>query len=145
MRFGGLYWIFCFALLFSGLLALIEIIKKKNPQAAEAIEKVSGYAGYIGLGAMVTAILTLLQIIKYLSFFFRLVPISTIVLIVAMVSAILLGIFQSIDLFKSWGILNKEKGDALSAKLSGIKIPLGFAGAGSALYLLLWRLVGWAF
>lgn len=145
MSFTSLFWPFVLTLLASGLIAIMDIIKKKNPQAANAIATVAGFGGYIGLGAMVTAIITFFNLLRGLSILMRIVPLSTIMLLAACVSAVLLGIFMSIDLFTQWGLLNKEKGSALSAKLSGIKIPLGFVAVISSVYLILWYFIQWGF
>lgn len=145
MSFTSLFWPFVLTLLASGLIAIMEIIKKKNPQAANAIAMAASFGGYIGLGAMITAIITFFNLLRGLSFLMRFVPVSTIMLLAACVSAVLLGIFMSIDLFTSWGVLNKEKGSAMSAKLAGIKIPLGFVAVISSVYLILWNLIGWGF
>ena len=142
---GGGFWILAIGLIVAGALALAEIIKKKNPQAGEAVEKIAKYQGYIGIGLLAVSIWNLLAILRWLSFLLKALPISTIVLIAALGSGILLGLSQGISLFKNFGILSDEKAGKIEGKLTGIKIPLGFIAVSSAVYLILWRLIGWRF
>lgn len=45
MLTNGTFLLFIVTLILSGALALIEIIRKKNPELAKAIESLSSFAG----------------------------------------------------------------------------------------------------
>ncbi|MBN1799377.1 MAG: hypothetical protein JW822_12420 [Spirochaetales bacterium] len=138
-------WIFLVALLLAGIFALAELIAKKNKEAGELIEKVSSYQGYVGIGLIVFSVWNLILTLDGIGILLQVFPLSGIVMIAALVAGILLGIFESIDLFKSWKLLKEEAVDKVKGKLAVIKIPLGFVGIISSLYLMLWGVVMWTF
>jgi hypothetical protein len=130
-------WIFVASLLLAGIFALAEIIAKKNKEAGELIGKISSYQGYVGIGLVVFSIWNLIYTISDISNLIAAFPLSTIVFVAALVTGILLGLFESIDLLKSWKILQEEMIDNVKGKLAVIKVPLGFIGILSSIYLML--------
>jgi hypothetical protein len=138
-------WIFLASLLLAGIFALAELIAKKNKEAGELIEKVSSYQGYVGIGLIIFSVWNLILTIKDVGTLLSIFPLSGIVFIAALVTGILLGIFESIDLFKSWKILKEEAVDKVKGKLVLIKTPLGLVAIIGSLYLMLWGVVGWLF
>jgi hypothetical protein len=139
---GGLSWFFIIALIISGLLALIEVIRKKNPQAAASIEKVSSFGGYVGIGLLVLSIIQLIQMLRWFSVLLQVVPVTTIIWLGALAAGVVLGLFQSIDLLKTWGVLKDDKAAGLNTKLKGISIPFGFIAVGTGLYILVFSITG---
>lgn len=136
-----MFWVFCITLLVAGLLAIIEILKKKNPQIAQVVENVAPYVGYIGIGLIVFAVINLFDVLRMMKWSFAYAPISTVVALAALVVAVLLGIFQSIGVLKQFGVLKDEQASSISNKLIGIKIPLGFIAILSSIYLMLQNII----
>lgn len=142
---GGTFWLFIISLALVGALALVEIIRKKNSQAAEAVEKLSSFSGWIGLALVIFCIINLLDVLRYLDMILKVVPVSTIVVLAALASGAILGLLQMLDILKQFGIIKDEQAKSISSKLAGVKIPFGFIALLSAGYLALWSIVKWGF
>jgi hypothetical protein len=138
-------WIFLISLLIAGIYALAELIAKKSAEAGGMIEKVSGLQGYVGIGLIVFSLWNLFYILGSVGGLIQVLPLTGIILIAALIVGILLGVFESIDLFKSWKILNEEVVTKVKGKLVVIKTPLGLIAVIASLYLILWGLAGWGF
>ena len=136
----GSWYILIGGLIVAGIIAILDFIKKKNPEVAEKLKVIANYSGYVGVGLLGVGIWRLLHAL-FTSYFGRsligllLKSGAGIVYLVSIVIAIILGLFQAISMLKSWGILSEEKGNQLESKLSTIKVPLGFAAIVSAVLL----------
>jgi hypothetical protein len=138
-------WIFLVSLLIAGIFALAELIAKKNKEAGELIAKVAAFQGYVGIGLIVFSIWNLFAILGSVGGLLSSLPLTGIILIAALIAGVLLGVLESIDLFKSWKLLNEEAVDKVKGKLVVIKTPLGLIGIIASLYLILWGVVIWGF
>lgn len=145
--YGGLAWTFVIVLILSGLLTMIDKIREKNAQAAENLEKIAQYQGYGGVFLVVFGLINLLRILfsGAMGVLFRVVPVTTIVLLAALICGIILGLLQSVGVLKSWGALDEEKGGKIEGSLGGFKSMLGMVGVISGVYLLLAFITQWRF
>lgn len=94
---------------------------------------------------MIFCVITLGDVLPGLKLLFRVIPVSTIILLAALVAGIGLGLFQLIGLLKQFKIVSEDKLAGLEEKLALVKIPLGFLSIGAGVYLLLWRIIKWSF
>ena len=132
-------------MLIGGLFAIIELVKKRSPQAAEVISKISGFQGYIGAGIIVFSIWNLVQLFRGIRVMFKFFPVSTVFLLVALITGLLLGVLQSIDLARSFKKLPEDKLKLIDTKLSKIRIPLGFCAIVTSIYLALAGIIHFRF
>ena len=142
---GGIFYLFLATLIISGALALVEIIRKKNPDAAKGIEALSSFSGWVGLGLVVFCVITLLDVLRVVGLLFRVVPVSTIVVLASLIAGIVLGLLQLVGLLKQFGVINDAKAASMEGKLASVKIPFGFIAIISAIYLFVWTIIKWQF
>jgi len=64
---GGLAYMFFATLIASGILALVDLIRQKNPDAAKGIEMLAPASGWIGLGLLVSVVISLINVLRGLS------------------------------------------------------------------------------
>ena len=138
-------WLFLLSLLVGGAYAIVDLIKNKNPKAGEIVEKVAAYQGYLGLGLILFSAWNLILMLKDISIFLRFVPVTSIVLLAALVTGLLLGLLESLGILGSWKVMNQDTLTKIEQKLSGIKIPLGFVAIGTSIYLILAGIIRWTF
>ncbi|RPJ07321.1 MAG: hypothetical protein EHM28_07550 [Spirochaetaceae bacterium] len=136
-------WIWLASLFVGGLLALSEIISKKNKEAGELVQKLSAFQGYIGVGLIVFSVLNLIWNLSILIAAIPQIPVSAIIFIVALFAGIILGIMESIGLLKSFNIISAEVLDNISSKLMLFKVPLGIICVCASLYLAIWGIIQW--
>ena len=138
---GGLAYMFFATLIASGILALVDLIRQKNPDAAKGIEMLAPASGWIGLGLLVSVVISLINVLRGLSGLFRGVPVSSIVLIAALASGTILGLLQITGLLKQFGVMDDAKAAELDKKLLPIKVPVGIVAVLSGIYLFLFSII----
>jgi len=138
---GGLAYMFFATLIASGILALVDLIRQKNPDAAKGIEMLAPASGWIGLGLLVSIIVTLIEVLRYLGPWLKGIPVTTIVLLSALVSGAILGLLQITGLLKQFGVMDDAKAAELDKKLLPIKVPVGIVAVLSGIYLFLFSII----
>ena len=137
----GLFYAFLATLIASGILALVDLIRQKNPDAAKGIEMLAPASGWIGLGLLVSIIVTLIEVLRYLGPWLKGIPVTTIVLLSALVSGAILGLLQITGLLKQFGVMDNAKAAELDKKLLPIKVPVGIVAVLSGIYLFLFSII----
>ncbi|HPH01847.1 MAG TPA: hypothetical protein PK297_02665 [Spirochaetota bacterium] len=137
----GLFYAFLATLIASGILALVDLIRQKNPDAAKGIEMLAPASGWIGLGLLVSIIVTLIEVLRYLGPWLKGIPVTTIVLLSALVSGAILGLLQITGLLKQFGVMDDAKAAELDKKLLPIKVPVGIVAVLSGIYLFLFSII----
>ena len=144
--FSGLWYFFFITLVFSGLVACSEMVKKKNPKLAESLANLDqGVGGYAGVATIVLAIIALIQVLGVLSAWLRWMPVSTILFLGAIAAGIVLGLLNGVDALKGWGLVKEEQAASIKNKLKGVAVPFGMIGIVSGMYWLIFLIAGgWA-
>ncbi len=94
---------------------------------------------------MVFCVINLLDVLRVVGLLFRVVPVSTIVVLASLIAGIVLGLLQLVGLLKQFGVINDAKAASMEGKLASVKIPFGFIAIISAIYLFVWTIIKWQF
>ena len=134
-----MYYALTGLLILGGILAISNLIVAKKPQAKDLIDKLLPFQAIIGVGLLALGIWSLLALGGVLrSFSFA--PISAVVSLAMMGSAVLLGFMFGMPQIAKWipgeGAA-EQKGMALSKKLAPFQVIIGLGGLGSAVLRLL--------
>ena len=141
----GLFYAFLATLIASGILALVDLIRQKNPDAAKGIEMLAPASGWIGLGLLVSIVVTLIYVLRAIFSPHPSINLTVIVLLVALASGIILGLLQITGLLKQFGAMDDAKAAELDKKLLPIKVPVGIVAVLTGIYLFLFSIIQWKF
>jgi len=127
-------------LIVAGALAAASLIVQKQPNAREAIAKLVPFQGIIGIILLLWGLWQLIDLLRYFGLLMQFFPITAIAYLAAVLVAIGLGILLGYGLIQQY-VLSKNadanrSGEAVRAKLSGIQVPLGIAGIGLGIWLI---------
>ena len=132
-----MFWLFSLALLFSGIIVFVDVIKKKNPQLGEALGQIANYFGYVGVGLFILGVIALFSSLRVLGSSISGVSILFIIAIfVGPIVAILLGALNGINVIKPF-LSSKGGVENLETKLLAFKLPLGILAIVCSAYFLL--------
>ncbi len=145
MHFRGLFYAFVATLIASGILALVDLIRQKNPDAAKGIEMLAPASGWIGLGLLVSIVVTLIDVLRAIFSPHASIDLTVIVILVALASGIILGLLQITGLLKQFGVMDDAKAAELDKKLLPIKVPVGIVAVLTGIYLFLFSIIKWNF
>jgi len=136
----GMFYAFLATLIASGILALVDLIRQKNPDAAKGIEMLTPASGWIGLGLLVSIVVTLIQVLRSMSHG-AVINLSYIIVLVALGCGVILGLLQITGLLKQFGVMDDAKAAELDKKLLPIKVPVGIVAVLSGIYLFLFSII----
>ena len=127
-------------LIVAGALAAASLIIQKQPNARDALAKLVPFQGIIGIVLLLWGLWQLIDLLRYFGLLMQFFPITAIAYLASVLVAIGLGILLGYGLIQQY-VLSKNadanrSGEAVRAKLSGIQIPLGIAGIGLGLWLI---------
>lgn len=127
-------------LIVAGALAAASLIVQKQPNAREAIAKLVPFQGIIGIILLLWGLWQLIDLLRYFGLLMQFFPITAIAYLAAVLVSIGLGILLGYGLIQQY-VLSKNadasrSGEAVRAKLSGIQVPLGIAGIGLGIWLI---------
>ena len=127
-------------LIVAGALAAASLIVQKQPNARDALAKLVPFQGIIGIILLLWGLWQLIDLLRYFGLLMQFFPITAIAYLAAVLVAIGLGILLGYGLIQQY-VLSKNadasrSGEAVRAKLSGIQIPLGIAGIGLGIWLI---------
>lgn len=127
-------------LIVAGALAAASLIVQKQPNARDALAKLVPFQGIIGIILLLWGLWQLIDLLRYFGLLMQYFPITAIAYLAAVLVAIGLGILLGYGLIQQY-VLSKNadasrSGEAVRAKLSGIQIPLGIAGIGLGIWLI---------
>ena len=129
------YWITIILLVLTGVLACAGMIAAKKPNAAVAIGKLVPFQGIIGIIALVWGVWSLIDWITGGGIdLLSILPVLSIVLLIAAVLMILLGVLFGWSLISK--LSGKADGGAGLAKIASTQGPLGIAAIIDAIVLL---------
>jgi hypothetical protein len=127
-------------LIAAGVLAAASLIVQKQPNAQQAIAKLVPFQGIIGIILLLWGLWQLIDLLRFFSFIMQYAPITALAYLAAVLVAIALGILLGYGLIQQY-VLSKNadasrSGETVRAKLSGIQVPLGIAGIGLGIWLI---------
>ena len=140
----GTSWGIIVGLFLGGVLAAASLIIKRKPDAKELIDKIAPYQGYIGLCLFGWGLWNL-RVLKYMGLLLKHMPVSAIVIIVAVATMIILGFMLGFGLITKYALSKNEtamaKGQALRAKLAPIQGTLGLVAIAVSIALVVLNFV----
>ena len=127
-------------LIVAGALAAASLIVQKQPNARDALAKLVPFQGIIGIILLLWGLWQLIDLLRYFGLLMQFFPITAIAYLASVLVAIGLGILLGYGLIQQY-VLSKNadasrSGEAVRAKLSGIQVPLGIAGIGLGIWLI---------
>jgi hypothetical protein len=132
-----MFWIFTLALLFSGIIVFVDVIKKKSPQLGEVLGQIANYFGYVGIGLFILGVIALFNSLRVIGSSMSGFSILFIIAIfVGSIVAILLGALNGISVIKPF-LASKSGVENLETKLLAFKLPLGIIAIVCSVYFLL--------
>lgn len=136
-----LWLLMALLLIAAGILAAASLIVAKQPNAQEMIKKLVPFQGIIGIILLVFGLIFLfVWVLPYMSIM-SLFPITGLVWLASSLVAIALGILLGYGLISQYALSKNadaaRSGEAVRAKLTGYQVPLGIAGIGLGIWLLL--------
>lgn len=132
--------LFALLLLVAGVLAAASLIIKNQPNAREVIAKITPYQGIIGIVLLLWSLIVLIfRVLPYLGAIMQ--SLSGLLLLLTFLVAIVLGFLLGYGLIKQFALSKNPDaargGEALQLKLASIQGPLGLAGIGLGVWMLI--------
>lgn len=132
-------------LIVCGIVAASALIVQKKPNVQELLNKLAPYQGFIGLIVGIWGVWMIIFCMIHISALPHR-PVVWIVLLATGATEVLLGFLLGYSLIAKYALSGnveaQARGNAMQARLVAIQIPLGLAGIGLGVLLLILHFVG---